>query len=74
MSRSIISMVYVLLGVALWICQDGTVVEARVQETETASFECYFAGNPKPGKTKKIVLFKMKPIYEQIFKQSISST
>lgn len=25
-------MVYVLLGVALWICQDGTVVEARVQE------------------------------------------
>lgn len=27
------------------------VLDARVQETETATFECYFAGNPKPGKS-----------------------
>jgi len=25
------------------------VVDRRVQESETAIFECYFAGNPKPG-------------------------
>ena len=26
------------------------ILDARVQETETATFECFFAGNPKPGK------------------------
>ena len=25
------------------------ILDARVQETETATFECFFAGNPKPG-------------------------
>lgn len=28
------------------------IVDARVQEGESATFECYFAGNPKPGKKK----------------------
>ena len=27
------------------------IVDARVQEGEEAKFECYFAGNPKPGIT-----------------------
>lgn len=26
------------------------IVDARVQEGEEAKFECFYAGNPKPGK------------------------
>lgn len=30
------------------------IVDQRVQEGESATFECYFAGNPKPG-NKRVV-------------------